>query len=145
MEIPSLDSIKGVINQGADLLARGASVLTQGATASAAKVEGAARVGKLRLDLLALERKFNRHCTGLGQLTYDHYAEGRPIAELLDERDFAYHLGYLRELKAAMAAAEARIKQAEAEGAAEGAEPEEEPDVGEPAEKAARENESEGR
>ncbi|MBO7131045.1 MAG: hypothetical protein J6V65_02745 [Fibrobacterales bacterium] len=37
MEIPSLDSIKGVLNQGADLLARGANAITQGATVSAAR------------------------------------------------------------------------------------------------------------
>ena len=39
MEIPSLDSIKGVLNQGADLLARGATAITPGAPVSAATVE----------------------------------------------------------------------------------------------------------
>ena len=111
MEIPSLDSIKGVLNQGADLLARGANAITQGATVSAAKVEETARVGKLRLDLLATERRLNRHCTELGRMVYDHYAEGRPLDELLDERDFALHLGQIRELRDDVAATRRAIEE----------------------------------
>ncbi|MBO7131046.1 MAG: hypothetical protein J6V65_02750, partial [Fibrobacterales bacterium] len=44
-------------------------------------------------------------------MVYDHYAEGRPLDELLDERDFALHLGQIRELQDDLSATRRAIEE----------------------------------
>lgn len=91
-----------------------------GAQTSAARIEDAARAGKLHLDLMAQRRKQQRAFTELGKLAHDALNEGaaeglahRPgVAELRIEiedcrREIASLESRLEEAKAAKAAKKA--------------------------------------